>query len=304
MQKLDIDSVIKIYLGESVIDGMSIDESKSLAYLEIQKRTLEYRKINNIDSLVSEVNNVASQIQNINNTYQNRFALTFINSYFMSNEINQIKEYSVKKYYPNPNLLDEYYSKLCNIVEIWSTDPERIRYSSKFNDRRSDFQSQEYIKDVIEPRFLYSKTTQWSYDYSALFGFGYLSGIINQCVKSDICILPISSADGSFQEIALIFNFMLNYNVKKNNSAKLWFVFFEHLECKEYTEIIIKDIRNLAYKVYKNSGFTFDLIPITIITQEENGNWNFDYLLNELDFFANKRIDNSHNVLLNTLSHI
>ena len=46
MENLSLNDVINIYFGDRIFQGLEIEMSKSLAYKQIQKRTIEYRNIN------------------------------------------------------------------------------------------------------------------------------------------------------------------------------------------------------------------------------------------------------------------
>ena len=290
MKHLDLDSVIKIYLGESGMDGTDIKQSKETASKEIQRRTLEYRNTNNVDSLVSEINSLILKLKSIDSAFENRLSISIVNSHFLSDEFHNCEIYSIQKNYPGLNLLNEYYFLRNKLIDIWANDPEYIRHSSKFLDRRCGINSQEYFTP-FDCGGIFTKTTKWSYNISAILGFDYMPGIVNNCIKSNVCLFPINAEDRSEYELSLIFHFMIQFSVKECKNATLWFVIYEGVESVGITETIINNIRTFIYKLCKKSGFTFDSIPYTTIINNKDGGWSYDNLISNLDDYAKCKIE-------------
>ena len=290
IQIMDLSKVIEIYLGEIILEGMNINQSKEFAFKEIQERTLAYRKKNNIKGLVEQLYHLASKLQIIYDNYKKNMSISFVNRDFLFSEIILFIDYGKQMYHPVLDLLTEYNSVIGDLTCKWLEDPEHVRYSSKFRERRDNFQSQEYFNNNHLTDFIFTKTNKWCYYLSGFLGFDFLKDTIVECVKSDVCLLPIDSSDGSAFDLELIFAFIILYNALKSKNSTLWFVFYENKEWLTYSDLIIEDIRKFAYMISIKSGFTFDLIPYTIITKNESDKWDYNVLLRELDDYTNKYI--------------
>lgn len=288
-QNLEFEKLIDVYLGTIMLEWMSIDESKSLAYKEIQERAINYRKYNNVDELVEYLNQLECKLQNLYSNYKSYRSISFVDRYHLENETRKFIYNAKKKFHPYINLLTEFNTTINKLEDIGSKDPDNIRYSAKFPG--SNF-IQSYFNINLKDYF-FTKTNIWSYKLSATLGFDYLLEIIKGCVKTDICLLPIESSEWNTLEMELIFNFLIMYNTKKSKKSILWIVFYEDDECLTYSNFIIEDIQKFTHMVSTKSGFIFDLITYTVITKNENNEWDFDALLGELDgydFLSNVRV--------------
>lgn len=287
MKKLSLNDIIEIYLGNSLFQGMEINASKELALQEIKRRTIEYRNINKIPELVSKLNVSLSQSSIIGKTN----AVTFVDNLYYVHEIVQIAKkleaFCLNYFRPNLSLLSESYDIINKLDEIWEYDPEHIRHSSKFNDRRALSQSQEYYDYPNLGNFLFTRTKIWRYEISATLGNDYMRNIIDKAIKTDITFLPISSKRGYYNR-ALILKFILNFYALKSRNSYLWILFVS--ADQDLIDVVKEDIMLFLRKLPNKPFFFCDLLPYTIIKQTDSGDLDVSVLLKDLDEFANKYI--------------
>ena len=291
MKHLSLDDIIEIYLGNSNFQGMEINESKEFAYQEIEKRTIEYRNANKIPELLSKLRVSLSQLPVI----EKPNSITFIDNTYKQDisELSRQLETFCLKYF-RPDLLDilSVITDITNKLDgIWEYDPEHLRYSSKFNDRRPILQSQEYYRIPAIEKILFTKSKLWRYQISATLGFDYILSIIQKSKESDIIFLPISFIDWDYNR-KLVYNFIITFNALSSLNSFLWILFVTENQNQNQNRIdeIMDDIRIFSSKLTAKSTFHFNLIPYTIIERTQSGEFDFRVLMKDLEEFSNKYI--------------
>jgi hypothetical protein len=284
MEKLQLNQIIQISLGEIGYNGMEISLSKELAYLEIQKRTIEYREENNVAFLVENLNLMIRELKSLDILFPTCLKIKIVNTSMLYSQFYDLMNYSIDRFHPNKNLLVEYNSLVTKLLDIWENDPEHIRHSSKFNERRPSISSQEYFSPIFFD-YITTASAKFTFESTANLGFDYLRGIINHCIDSDICVIPVRIKDG--YDLVHILNFVVLFNVQKCPNSLIWFVFFQEPETtNESIDIYINDMRAFFYKLTRFSGFTFDLMTYSILKKNEIKEWDYDELLSDLDSYA------------------
>ncbi|MBV5313635.1 MAG: hypothetical protein JZU47_10090 [Prolixibacteraceae bacterium] len=288
MEKLEFNQIIQIYLGEIRYNGMEIIQSKELAYLEIQKRIIEYRKENNVEYIVEKLNLIINELKNIELLVAKLLKIKIVNTWMLRGQFFDLMDYSNDRYHPAKDLLNEYNCIVMKLLSIWENDPEHIRYSSKFNERRTPISSQEYFEPIFFD-FIRTPSAKFIHESTAILGFDYLTGIIEHCIDSDICIVPID-ADSDYEFVHII-NFVVLFNIRKCPESILWFVFFQKPETtNEAIDSYLNKLRTFFNKLTRFSGFTFDVSASTVLKMNELMEWNYDELLFDLDLYASQHV--------------
>lgn len=260
---------------------------------EIQKRAVEYRRNNNINTLLLSLENLLQKVPEKDNI----LSISIIDNAYGVEAIEfakQMSQFSLQTYQPDYyNILKEVNSLTNRLCDIWENDPEHIRHSSKFFDRRTLSQSQEYYDSSYLPTInLITKNNKWVYKFTATLCDDYIKGIISQCIYSNIVLLPVGYIEWLYNR-QTVFNFFILFNAMKGKHVVLWLLFMEEedkLNNNSNSKIILEDIRCFSDRLFKKVGFYFDLIPYSIVVKDKGGNYDIVNLLSRLDSFANKYI--------------
>lgn len=300
MEDLELDDLLKIYLGELSFMNLEITLSKSLAYDEIVRRTNKYRTENHVNEIVKEL----ERIDYILNTKVldsiSDQSIYFINQYFIENELHELIKQSVHTFHPNSALLDRYNLLTERLELIMLNDPEKLRHDSKFKEG-SYYET--YYSSKSSSR-IYTKDFQFEYQVSAYLGDDYFISIFNESKKHNICIYLFDLSSGSFGNMNLLYNFLLYYNLYKSEKQLLWLLFFE--ENESFSNFIIEDIRRYILNVLLENKINVGLVPFTILNRNKKSGINYRIILEELNTYYNNynlQNDKKH-IVINNLNFI
>lgn len=290
MEHLSLNDIIEIYLGYSVFEGMDIQVSKEFAYQEIQKRACEYRAVNKISDLVSKLKNLNNRFIMVN---KNKF-ITIIDNACGCDAFDIFRHFNLLCFnHFRPDLLDVFseINDITNKLDIlWGSDPEHLRHSSKFRDTRALSESQEYYVFYDFGNGFLTKSNLWRTNISCTLRFENMILVSNQCKKSNISFLPISTSLWEINRLYIL-NFLLYFNSGPLIKSFLWVLFIKENQDAGGVDKILNEIRLFSNKLFNNSGFYLNLLPYSILERKENGTIDYGLFFEDFEKFINKYIE-------------
>lgn len=287
MQNLNLDYLIELYLGETPYEGMAPVKVKEMALQEINRRTTDYRISNKIEHLVNHLNALTWTVEMpksdslvifIDNAYHDEVSLLAI----------QFEVFSSLLYHPG---LSEHWQNINSLTkkldELWALDPEHLRHSSKFADRRSLSVSQEYYQIPSSGNFIYGKSKTWRYQVSASLGYDYMNGIVQHCLKSEFAVLPLFFIKWKYNR-SVVLSFLAHLHALKSSSTFLWVLFITTKPPGNEINDIVRDMRLFVRKLPGISSAKSDYLQYSIVEQDENEKFNFSQFLLELEDFTKR----------------
>ena len=287
MEELTFSELLDYYLGYSEDDQekkwndlIDIEMSKSMAYNEIKRRTEEYRKKHKVKEKVFLLENLSTKYaQNINE--QIHTCILINNRYEEINTFtNELSNFSFTTFHPELFQLKEgIISKLFELNQIWENDPEKLRHDTKFRD---NYSQQYYRSDLELTNTIVTRNSTIIFKFTAELGELYLKSIISECRSSDIVFYPIFAC----QEIdySLLNQFLIYFNVAKYKDTILWILFINENDSCCRNELIVNNIQSFDQKLQKLNCFHFDPIRFSIIAKQNDGKWQFEGLLGEINY--------------------
>lgn len=283
IEHLSLSEIIEIYLGNSLFQGIEINIAKEIAYQEIQNRSGEYRRINKVSELVSKLNESLSKFP----TIEEISSVTLINNgQEVYKILKQLSTYCLESFQSNlSDLVSNIDALNKKLDEIWEHDPEYLRHCSKFNDKRTLSQSQEYYLNNNFENVLFTNSKIWKFQISSILGFDYMKFIIEQSNNSKITFLPIFIRYWNHDR-KLVFNFIASFFSMASINNYLWILFLPENQSQNRIDEVKEDIRLFLTRLQKWPFSLFSVLPNKKINQIENGDIDFGVFVYDLEGFA------------------
>ena len=266
MQNLSLNDLIQYYNGFDFTSGntkifgnYSYDDSKSMAYNEIQYRAIQYRIQNQVPEKTNRIKELARQLdfptkigkvlffdtttgyevrELANNIAQHSFAVTKQELIVFKNELSSVK---------------------AELNAIWVNDPDNLRYQSKYNSQGvCDYFPQTNIQEYA----LFTKNHTFIIERSPELHREKLMYMYCNFFESDIIIFPLYYIEE--QKIEILLELLNNNDIY----SKIWIIINESMNHETVLQRVLQT-RIKPEQIHSfNIGKIVDLVGLSQLLEK------------------------------------
>ena len=286
MKELSFNELLEYYSGfsfetgiEKIWNNLPINDSKEMALCEINNRCEKFRDMNDVYTKIADLEITKHHLEL---TLRNPSEIFVVDTGIYSETYNFVKslsDQSDKLHNPKIKLIiSELKEKIDELEQIWKTDPEHLRYQSKFP--QGTYPNQ-YINGSFEiNNWISSRNRDFKVHISEnRLDYDFVNSIARKSSKYEVVIYPIfrNKGDGEIN----IINFLFNLLATNQKNIKLIICWIEDADNKDFEMNGLYQSKNeLKIEIIKNRfiGFKVDYINF-VISQKSNS---YDKLIEKI----------------------
>lgn len=262
MEDIDLNKLLEYYNGFSFDNGepliwnnCTMEQSKTLAYIEITNRSKKHQTINEVEHKVQELTQLFNDLKLILRMPSDIFIVDTRYSSETYDFCKAVSKQSTMLYNKKlPMINSQIIKKLEEIELIWKYDPDNLRYQSKFGGRELPNQ---YINGNIETHnWICTEKQDFRINISSYYiNRDFTKVIVQNASRYEVIIYPIYSDEDN--GLFYLNDFILNLVATNQKNLKLIICWIynksDDLELNELNELVRKDkIEEISNKLLWN----------------------------------------------------